>query len=36
VGREAGDFATVFCQHDGRFLTALEIIVAAPDDYEVP
>jgi hypothetical protein len=24
-----GDFVTVLCQHDGRFLTALEIVVTA-------
>lgn len=26
-----GDFVTVLCQHDGTFLTALEIVVSQPD-----
>ena len=27
-----GDFATVLCQHDGEFLTALEIVVTEVED----
>ena len=31
-----GDFVAVLCQHDGPFLSALEIVVTAPDDHELP